>query len=321
VRPAAGGPGDADAARLLAHRLASLEEGKIRSRAAARALGALEPERGLALVAAVAREEGIEARLALAAVAQALADPEPELPYAWRAELYSLAVREGASEVAAFLLAPPPLRTFEEPLDKPDPRLAHLTLGHKKAFARSHRDPDLLARLAAEGEPAVVRELLRNPQLTEAFVVRIAARRPCRPGTLRCLFESRRWRIRPAVALAIARNPYAEPAVAVKLVPLLGRSDLGELARDATVHPLVRGIAEQLAARGRDAAARRRGATGDDRGGAAGDSAARAGGRALPASLDEPAERVAQGGDPRRDEDEQRHEEDDETDLEHGGRA
>jgi hypothetical protein len=292
----AGDPGDA--ARALARRLAALEEGRMRARAAARALGALEPRRGLEVVAALTRELGLTARVALAAVAQAFADPDPELPYGWRAELYSAAVRDGAGEVSALLLAPPPLRAFEEPFDKPDPRLAHLTLGHKKAFARSNRDPDLLARLAAEGEPVVVRELLRNPQLTEAFVVRIAARRPCRPETLRCLFESRRWRTRPAVALAVARNPYTEPEVAVKLVPLLAGPGLSELARDTTVHPLVRGFAERMAG-GRSSVAGAR--------------------PAMP--LDEPAQRVTQGGDASGDEDEQRHEQDDEADLEHGRRG
>ena len=303
---AAGDPGDA--ARALAQRLAALEEGRIRARAAARALGALDPERGLAVVAAMTREGGVEVRVALAAVAQAFADPDPELPYGWRAELYSAAVRDGAGEVGALLLSPPPLRAFEEPFDKPDKRLAHLTLGHKKAFARSNRDPDLLARLAAEGEPVVVRELLRNPQLTEAFVVRIAARRPCRPQTLRCLFESRRWRTRPAIALAVARNPYTEPELAVKLVPLLGRPDMVELARDATVHPLVRGFAERMAERGRGRAGPRPPSS------APGGS----GGRAA-APLQEPSQRVAQGGDAGGDEDEQRHEQDDEADLEHDG--
>jgi hypothetical protein len=234
-------------AGALARRLGALEEGRIRARAAARALAALEPDGAARLVAALARGTSAGARIAVTAVAQALADPDPELPYAWRAELYGAAQGRGLGEVTALLLAPPPLKRFAEPLDRPDPRLAHLTLGHKKAFARTHRDPDLLARLAAEGEPVVVRELLRNAQLTEPFVVRIAARRPCRPGTLRCIVEARRWRTRPAVALAIARNPYAEPAVALKLVPALPTAELGELARDGTVHPLVRGMAEKLA--------------------------------------------------------------------------
>lgn len=244
----AGAGFDAAAEALaLARRLAALEEGPIRARAAARALAALGPDRAGVVIGALVRGGAPGERVAAAAVGQALADPDPELPYAFRADLYATAAARGLAEVTALLLTPPPLRAFAEPLDKADARLSHLTLGHKKVFARTHRDPDLLARLAAEGEPVVVRELLRNAQLTEPFVIRIAARRPCRPATLRCILESRRWRTRPAVALAVARNPYAEPEVAVKLVPFLATVDLGEVARDGTVHPLVRGLAERVA--------------------------------------------------------------------------
>jgi len=307
----AGDPGEA--ARALARRLSVLEEGRIRARAAARALGEWRPEASLAVLRALARDGGLDARVALAAVAQAFSDPDPELPYAWRADLYGAAVSAGAAEVAAFLLSPPPMRAWQEPLDKPDPRLAHLTLGHKKAFARARRDPDLLARLAAEGDPVVVRELLRNPQVTEAFVVRIAARRPCRPATLRCVFESSRWRKRPAVALAVARNPYTEPEVATKLLPALSPPDLGEVARDPTVHPIVRGLAERLQGRGRAPAAGS-GERLDALGPGSGDGAA------LAAALDEAADGVAPGRDARGHEDEQRDEGDDDSDLEHDGR-
>lgn len=298
MTPPAGDPGEQ--ARGLARRLGALEEGRIRQRAAARALGEISPEQGLPIITALARETSVEARVALAAVAQALLDPEPELPYLWRADLYSAAQAGGAPEVMALLVSPPPLKPYEEPRDKADPRLAHLTLGHKKAFARSHRDPDLLARLAAEGEPVVVQELLRNPQLTEPFVLRVAARRPCRPQTLRCIFESR-WRTRPAVAMAVVRNPYAEPEIAVKLVPALSAADLVDVARDPAVHPLVRGFAERLAAGRRSALAGRTGV-------AAGAPA-----------VEEAADRVSRGGDPQRDEDQDGHEEDDEPDVEHDG--
>jgi hypothetical protein len=187
-----------------------------------------------------------EVRAALAAVGQALVDPGEALPYLWRAEVYAEATARGATEVAALLVAPPPRRPFREPRDKADPHLAHLTLGHKKAVARAQRDPDLLARLAAEGEPVVVRELLRNAQLTEPFVVRIASRRPCRPGTLRCIFESRRWRTSPAVALALVRNPYSEPELALKLLPALATGELREIGRDGVLHPLVRAVAQRI---------------------------------------------------------------------------
>jgi hypothetical protein len=220
----------------------------VRVRAAARALAATEPAAAVSIVATLVRSAEPPLRVAAAAVAQALGDPRGDIPYRWLAEVYAAAAGRGLAEVTALLVAPPPRRAYVEPRDRADPRLAHLTLGHKKALARALRDPDVLARLAAEGDPVVVRELLRNPQLTEDFVVRIASRRPCRPGTLRCLFESRHWRTRAAVAVALVRNPYVETAIALELLHGLGAGELREISRDATLHPLVQAVAARLAA-------------------------------------------------------------------------
>ncbi|HEX9050218.1 MAG TPA: hypothetical protein VF841_06750, partial [Anaeromyxobacter sp.] len=208
---------------------------------------ALDPALGARVLAVVVRGAGGAFGGAAAAVARAIADPREDLPYAWLADAYAAAAEEGLEEVTALLVSPPPRKTWTAPRDKADPRLAHLTLGHKKALARANRDPDLLARLAAEGEPPVVRELLANPQLTEEFVVRIAARRPCRPSTLRCIRDARRWRSRTAVALAVARNPYAETGLALGILPVLGAAELREIAEDGALHPLVRALAKRLA--------------------------------------------------------------------------
>lgn len=229
----------------LLRRLAALEEGPMRARAAGRALAAFDPETAARIMAALVARSGAESA-AVAAVGQALLDPLAGLSYDWLAGVYASAIEGGLEQVRGMLLAPAPQRVFAEPLDKADPRLAHLTLGHKKSMARAHRDPDLLARLAAEGDPAVVRELLRNPQLTEPFALRIASRRPCRPETLRCLWQERRWRTRPAVLGALARNPYLEPEVALKIVPSLPSGDLDEIAADGALHPLVRAMARAI---------------------------------------------------------------------------
>jgi hypothetical protein len=251
VSRAAAGGGDADAGaaqvRILARRLAAFEEGPARSGAAARALAAMPAEVAVRVVAALARSAEAGARAAMAAVGQALVGPDAALLYDHLAEVYAVAADQELLEVCSLLVSPPAQRAWVPPRDKAGSRISALTLGHKKSLARTDRDPDLLARLAAEGEPSVVRELLRNPLLTEPFAVRIAARRPIRPETLRLLAESRRWRTRPAVMLALVRNPFAEPAVALKLLATLPAAELAELGRDASVHPLLRATAARLA--------------------------------------------------------------------------
>ena len=234
----------AAAARALAQRLAALEEGPIRARAAARALAQSEPAATALGLAALARSPDAPARATLLAVGQALLDPGVD--YDVCAAVYAAAAAQGLTEVTSLFLSPPPQKAFTPPREPADARLARLTLGHKKSLARAQKDPDLLARLAAEGTPEVVRELLKNPQLTEPFAVRIAARRPCRPETLRLLAESRRWRTQPAVARAVAQNPYCEPAVALKLLGFLSVADVAEVAEDGAVHPLVRALARRL---------------------------------------------------------------------------
>jgi hypothetical protein len=234
------------AAATLTQRLATLEEGPIRARAAGRALASLETGLALDILAELLRRYDADARRAVAAIGQVLLERPEQLDYELLAALYVDAKVRGLTEVTSLLLSAPPRRAWREPFDKPDPRLAHLSLGHKKSLARLAKDPDLLARLAAEGEPVVVKELLRNQQLTEPFAIRIAARRPCRPETLRCLFQDRRWRSRAPVMLALVRNPYAEPEIALKLLPSLPGATLTDISRDGSLHPLVRSMAARL---------------------------------------------------------------------------
>lgn len=234
-------------ARALARRLRVVEEGSIRARAAARALAELDPGAAASLLAAALRTAADGEPEPAAALAQALLAPGPDLDYEALAALYAAAVEAGQDDVRRLLLSAPPRLAWREPRDRAGGRLARLTLGHKKALARRPGEPDLLARLAAEGDAAVVRELLRNPHLTEELVVRIAARRPCRPETLRCVHDERRWRTRPAVARAIAHNPYAEPALVAKLLPRLSPRELSDIAEDGALHALVRALAASLA--------------------------------------------------------------------------
>ena len=132
-----------------------------------------------------------------------------------------------------------------------DAKLFTSPLGVLKTRARLTRNPDELSRLAVASNASVIREVLKNPRLTEALVVRIAARRPARPEPLEEIWRSPRWNMQPAVRRALVFNPYLSPEVAVKIVPLLGLPDLKELATDRNVHLSVREMAGRLSASAR----------------------------------------------------------------------
>jgi hypothetical protein len=234
-------------AEAFARLLGVLPEGAIRAGAAGRHLARMAPEEGVELLAALV-SSGAESwgTPAIAAVGQALRGTAPVIPYEWRTAAYAEARGRALPHVASLFLAPAPRRPFQEPRDRSDPVASRLTLGHKKAFARLRRDPDLLARLAAEGDPAVVRELLRNPLVTEAIAARIAARRPVRPEVLRALHEDPRFRTRVAVRRALARNPYVETEIALHILPTLPPGLVEEMSRDGTLHPAVREAARVL---------------------------------------------------------------------------
>ena len=57
--------------------------------------------------------------------------------------------------------------------------------------------------------------------------------------------------------LALVRNPWAEPAVALKLLAVLPAAELAEVGRDGSVHPLLRATAARLASAKRVAPRRR----------------------------------------------------------------
>ena len=228
----------------LRRQLRALPDGPIRELAAARALAALSPEEAA---------ECLEAALGLArrgspaeasvswAICQATR-PEAGLPYDQLVEMYRVA-RERKLLSAALLLAPLPVRTA--PVGNPSAAGAgELSLGHRRALARTLA-PGLVDRLAADADAGVVRELLRNPRLTEREVLRIATRRPARQDVLEAIAGSRFCQ-RTRVKTALARNPYSPPLMALRLVAHLPGAALREMAVDGTLHPEVRRLASAL---------------------------------------------------------------------------
>lgn len=132
--------------------------------------------------------------------------------------------------------------------------LHQLTAGERTSAARG-LNRDLLNRVGYDPDPRVIRQLLQNPHLTELMVLAIAARRPNRPEIIEEIYRSPKWKTRAEVRVAIIRNPYTPPQLAISLIPTLLRQELREVAADGALHEEVR-VAARRALEWKDKARR-----------------------------------------------------------------
>ena len=188
------------------------------------------------LVARAAESKGAGELVAFSVVVDFLASEQVDDEL--RLDLLSAARDGGHHDLLRLLVAPPPHRVEEE-RRVPDYGAGRtLTLGERKALAR-RPNRRLLEQVLADPHPDVIRNLLRNPKLTEADVLRLVTRRPNREDVLVEVLRSERWARRYTIKLALVRNPYTPPAISLKLLPLLLRQDLAEVAVDRSLHPSV----------------------------------------------------------------------------------
>jgi hypothetical protein len=107
-----------------------------------------------------------------------------------------------------------------------------LTLGERRSLAR-RPNRNSFEKLLNDPHPLVMRQLLRNPKLTEDDVVRLIARRPARQEALHELTQTT-WLSRSRVRLAILLNPGSPSRIAIPLLPLCTRGELLEVLRSDT---------------------------------------------------------------------------------------
>jgi len=232
-----------DAAQL-ARALASLEAGDIRSRKAAELLVELQPELAVDLLSELIRRadrrtdpEAAALEGLLRAVRELL--PEERIDLLFRAA-------EADLEVQALFARTEASRSFDHDREEwIDREMRARTLGERRALARTH-DRDLLARLAQDPDPTVVKHILQNPRCTEREVLLAASRRPQRAEVLEEIFRSRRWSANRRVRRALALNPYTPPSLASAALALLTAPDLREVAGNLTIAPEVRVQARRL---------------------------------------------------------------------------
>jgi hypothetical protein len=240
-----------DDVRRLVLRLDVLGGGhEVLRRAAARMLGSLEAPQATELLSGVMRlsvERWPPAMRVLPAFMRALEEDADVIPHL--ETLRQVAALHEQEEVTIVFTEGAAVQEYHlDAAARADAKLFSLPLGVLKSRARLTRNPDELSRLAIASNPAVIREVLKNARLTEDLVVRIAARRPARPEPLEEIWRSPRWNTRPAVRRALVFNPYLPPEIGVKIVTLLGLTDLRALAADGKVHLAVRDLAQRLSA-------------------------------------------------------------------------
>lgn len=245
-----------EVARDLIDRLLHLQGGpEVLRKAAARMLARLPAPEATSLlheVMVLSREGSVQASQVLSAFTQALEFEGEGIPHV--AALRRVAALERHDDVELLFAEGPAQREYHRgAAAKADGLLFEQSLGHLKTLARITRDADELSRLAVVSNPQVIRNLLLNARVTEAVVVRIAARRPARPEPLLEIWKSPRWSTQPAVRRALVFNPYLPPEIGSKIVPLLLGSELRQLACDRALHQALREQAKVLLALGAQA--------------------------------------------------------------------
>jgi hypothetical protein len=228
----------------LARALASLEAGDLRARKAAELLVELEPELAVDLLSELIQRADRRTDPEAAALEGLLKAVRELLPEERVDALFQAA--ETDLEVQALFARTEAARSFDHDREQwIDREMRARTLGERRALARTH-DRDLLARLASDPDPMVVKHILQNPRCTEREVLLAASRRPQRTEVLEEIFKSRRWSSNRRVRRALALNPYSPPALANAALALLTAPDLREVAGNLTLAPEVRVQARRL---------------------------------------------------------------------------
>jgi hypothetical protein len=234
-----------DASRLI-RTLASIEAGELRAYKAAAVLAGVSPAEAVLLIGELIRRADRRRDPAAAALEGLLHAVRDVLDGDVVDALFRAS--QDDPEVQALFARTRPRRDFDHDREGwIDREMRARTLGDRRALARTH-DRDVLARLASDPDPTVVRHVLQNARCTEREVLIAASRRPQRTDVLEEIFRSRKWSANRRVRRALALNPYSPPALASAALALLTAPDLREVAADQTLSADVRVQARRVLA-------------------------------------------------------------------------
>ena len=238
VPDAAPAPGIEVDAHRVATRLAALPERSMRAARLAEIISAAEPTDAawlLDVLATAGRAGGPPFDVTLLAAVD-LFDSD-RMPYEKRRAIFEAAEGHGLAACQDLMLSQEQLDDEQDAAPRAlTPGARPLTLGERKSLARSW-DRNVLERLFADPHVDVVQRLLKNPHVTEDDILRIATARASSAAVLGLVLRSRRWGILPRIRRALVRNPKLPLATALRLVGLLNRVEVKEIASDPHLPP------------------------------------------------------------------------------------
>jgi hypothetical protein len=237
-----------DDARAAAHRLVRLPDRRMRSARLAEMLRERDPYDAAWLLDSLAtagRAGGPPFDVALLAAVDLAAGEE--LDYELRRAIFVAADECGLLACKELLLTDADVEEDVSAAPRPlVPGTRPLTLGERKALARSWRR-DVLERLLVDPHADVVKLLLANPHVTEEDILRISTSRRSSSIVLGLVLQAERWGRRPRIRRALVRNPNLPLATALRLVGLLNRTEMRELAADPSLpDPLQQALGRRL---------------------------------------------------------------------------
>jgi hypothetical protein len=109
--------------------------------------------------------------------------------------------------------------------------LPGMATGEKISLAR-RASPGVIAQLRNDPSPRVIAALLDNPRLTEGALAPVLQGTRTPPAVLELIAGDRRWGVRYALRLALARNPATPLNTAWRLLESLRKADLRPIAAD-----------------------------------------------------------------------------------------
>jgi hypothetical protein len=124
-------------------------------------------------------------------------------------------------------------------------RLEGLSAGERLGLAKNARGPAAGFLLALESDGRILTALLDNPGLRELEVLQRVSNARTPPETLAKIGRHARWSRSARVRSLLAQNPATPPDVVLALLESLHQQELGPVASDERLDPVVRLVARR----------------------------------------------------------------------------